>query len=287
VGAFLVSTGIVALAKTGAKTQLLSLLLSERFRWPWPTILGILVASAPLPCAAALSDEIEVFDDAIAPAGQTQITIHLNTSSKGRTAPDYEGEVVPHRTWRTMLELAHGVTRDLELGLHIPFLQRDGTLYAAGFRPRLRWIPKRPADGAVGAFYGFNLEYSQLSGRFERPRRHLEWKPIVGWRGNEWLFAANPGLTAWLSDGPKPNPELSLNAMVKRRMSEDVRAGIEFYSNYGPLGAFFPRSQRDRMLFLAGDVRTNNGYHVNAGIGRGLTGHSDHTVLKMVITLPY
>ncbi|MDD5036218.1 MAG: TMEM165/GDT1 family protein, partial [Methylococcaceae bacterium] len=42
----LVSTGIVALAEIGDKTQLLSLLLAARFRRPWPIILGILIATA-------------------------------------------------------------------------------------------------------------------------------------------------------------------------------------------------------------------------------------------------
>ncbi len=43
--AFLISTGIVALAEMGDKTQLLSLLLAARFRKPWPIVLGILVAT--------------------------------------------------------------------------------------------------------------------------------------------------------------------------------------------------------------------------------------------------
>ena len=43
--AFLVSTGIVALAEMGDKTQLLALLLAARFRKPWPIVLGILVAT--------------------------------------------------------------------------------------------------------------------------------------------------------------------------------------------------------------------------------------------------
>lgn len=43
--AFLVSTGIVALAEIGDKTQLLSFVLAARFRRPWPIILGILVAT--------------------------------------------------------------------------------------------------------------------------------------------------------------------------------------------------------------------------------------------------
>ena len=43
--AFLVSTGIVALAEMGDKTQLLALLLAARFRKPWPIVWGILVAT--------------------------------------------------------------------------------------------------------------------------------------------------------------------------------------------------------------------------------------------------
>ena len=43
--AFLVSTGIVALAEVGDKTQLLAFVLAAKFRKPWPIIAGILVAT--------------------------------------------------------------------------------------------------------------------------------------------------------------------------------------------------------------------------------------------------
>ena len=43
--AFFVSTGIVALAEMGDKTQLLALLLAVKFRQPWPIVLGIFVAT--------------------------------------------------------------------------------------------------------------------------------------------------------------------------------------------------------------------------------------------------
>jgi Ca2+/H+ antiporter, TMEM165/GDT1 family len=43
--AFLISTGIVALAEIGDKTQLLAFLLAAKFRKPWPIIAGILVAT--------------------------------------------------------------------------------------------------------------------------------------------------------------------------------------------------------------------------------------------------
>jgi putative Ca2+/H+ antiporter (TMEM165/GDT1 family) len=44
--AFLVSTGLVALAEIGDKTQLLSFMLAARYRRPWPIVGGILVATA-------------------------------------------------------------------------------------------------------------------------------------------------------------------------------------------------------------------------------------------------
>jgi putative Ca2+/H+ antiporter (TMEM165/GDT1 family) len=43
--AFLVSTGIVAIAEIGDKTQLLSLVLAARLRRPWAIVAGILVAT--------------------------------------------------------------------------------------------------------------------------------------------------------------------------------------------------------------------------------------------------
>ncbi|GAA5180552.1 TMEM165/GDT1 family protein [Niveibacterium umoris] len=53
--AFLISTGIVALAEIGDKTQLLAFVLAAKFRRPLPIVLGILVATlANHACAGAL-----------------------------------------------------------------------------------------------------------------------------------------------------------------------------------------------------------------------------------------
>lgn len=43
--AFLISTGVVAVAEIGDKTQLLALMLAARYRKPVPIILGILIAT--------------------------------------------------------------------------------------------------------------------------------------------------------------------------------------------------------------------------------------------------
>lgn len=54
---FLVSTGVVALAEIGDKTQLLALLLTTRFRRPLPIIAGILFATLANHAAAGFAGE--------------------------------------------------------------------------------------------------------------------------------------------------------------------------------------------------------------------------------------
>ena len=53
--AFLVSTGLVALAEIGDKTQLLALMLAARFRRPLPITLGILIATLANHAGAGLA----------------------------------------------------------------------------------------------------------------------------------------------------------------------------------------------------------------------------------------
>lgn len=53
VSAFLTTTGVVAVAEIGDKTQLLSLLLAARFNRPWPILAGILAATIANHLAAA------------------------------------------------------------------------------------------------------------------------------------------------------------------------------------------------------------------------------------------
>ncbi len=60
--AFLVSTGLVALAEMGDKTQLLALVLAARLKKPLPICLGILVATlVNHACAAAVGQWITTY----------------------------------------------------------------------------------------------------------------------------------------------------------------------------------------------------------------------------------
>jgi len=60
----LISTGLIAIAEVGDKTQLLAFLLATRFKKPWPIIGGILVAT--------------IFNHALAGLVGAWITAHVN-----------------------------------------------------------------------------------------------------------------------------------------------------------------------------------------------------------------
>ena len=60
--AFLISTGIVALAEIGDKTQLLALLLTLKFRKPWPILAGMIASTlANHAGAGAVGHYLEAF----------------------------------------------------------------------------------------------------------------------------------------------------------------------------------------------------------------------------------
>ena len=56
--AFLVSTGLVALAEIGDKTQLLALMLAARFRRPLPIVFGLLIATLANHAAAGIAGRL-------------------------------------------------------------------------------------------------------------------------------------------------------------------------------------------------------------------------------------
>ena len=78
---------------------------------------------------------------------------------------------------------------------------------------------------------------------------------IVGWRDADWLLVAIPTLGFDLSDGQAGGwPDFSQGLKAARKVGEGLAAGLEAYSDTGPLGHRLPWQQQDTRLFLALDV---------------------------------
>ena len=231
---------------------------------------------------AALPDEIQVYTDDLEAPGERGVELHVNTTPSGRTAPDYPGEVVPHHGLRITPEISYGLARDWDGGIYLPVVRSgDGSWFFAGPKFRLKWLPLRPDQGAVGVFAGVNAELAFVQERFEQSGRSAEIRPIIGYRGERWLFSFNPILETDLAGEQKGVFFFAPAFKASRKVSGGTALGAEYYADLGRVSKLAPREEQSHVLFLTADTD-----RVNFGIGYGLTSarFSDRWTVKAILS---
>lgn len=249
---------------------------------------ALVIALLALPARAELKDAFQVHTDKISESGQFGMDLHLNATLRGRSTPDYPGEVVPHHGRRFTTGFAYGLATNWEAGLSLPS-SRDaaGHLQAAGIKLSLKWLPVRPADGESGWFLGANAELARLKRCFSESRSGAELLLMAGWRNAEWMLAVNPKFGWNLSDGLRSRtPDFSLGAKVARTVTPDVSVGVELFSELGTIRRILPSSEQGHVLFATVDARVG-GWELNLGVGRGLTKSADDLTLKAMVGVPF
>jgi hypothetical protein len=261
------------------------------FPWRLARVLAVLAAGfgcAGLPAHAAMIDEIQVYTDDINKPGEFGLELHVNTTPKGRSTPDFPGEITPRHGLRFTPEFSYGLTRNLEAGLYLPYARdAEGTAHFAGPKLRLKWLPLQPGEDGKGWFMGANFEYAWVRPAFEQSRNAIELRPILGYRGRDWLLAANPILN-WSLAGPDHDgkPEFVPSVKVARKVAASVALGMEYYAELGKVNNFLPHAEQAHTLYFALDYERKP-WVFNVGIGRGLTGATDRWTLKTIIEIPF
>ena len=232
---------------------------------------------------AALPDEIQVYTDDLEAPGERGVELHVNTTPSGRATPDYAGEVTPRHGLRITPEISWGLAPDWDAGLYLPFTRSaEGAKFFAGPKFRLKWLPLRPQEGKQGAFAGVNGELAFVHRRFVEARRTLEIRPILGWRGTQWLVAFNPTLGLDLAGEERGVLMFHPAVKVARDVGNKTALGVEYYADLGRLGNSLPHAEQSHTLFLVLDAERTLGW--NLGIGRGLTGATDRWTLKAIVS---
>src|ERR1019366_4636367 len=89
-------------------------------------------ACAVVPARAVMIDEIQVYTDDINKPGEFGLELHVNTTPKGRSTPDFPGEITPWHSLRVTPEFSYGLTKHLEAGLYLPYARdAEGTTHSA------------------------------------------------------------------------------------------------------------------------------------------------------------
>jgi hypothetical protein len=243
-------------------------------------LLAAALAAACAPAWPASPSEIQVYTDDIEEPGELGMELHINTTPKGRSTPDYPGELASHHGLRVTPEISWGLAPNWDAGIYLPFVRSaEGTHYFAGPHLRLKWLPLRPAEGAAGPFAGINVEVAFVERRFEEARRTAEFRPIIGYRNADWLLSFNPIIETDLAGEQKGVLTFAPAFKVARTVSNRTALGVEYYSDLGRLSHFLPRSEQEHTLFLVLDTP-----RINFGIGRGLNAATDRWTVKGIIS---
>jgi hypothetical protein len=248
-------------------------------------LIGVLVAAQP--ATAAQQDEIEVYALDINKPGEFGLQWHLNTTPSGRTTPNYPGEITNHHGFRFTPEFSYGVTSDVELGLYLPMLtDANGDYHFVGVKYRLKWLPVRPKEDGEGWFFGTNSELSRVGYKFSASPWTTELRPIIGYKGKNWLFAYNPILDWDLSNKPRSwEPTFVPSVKLSREMFKGISLGAEYYSDLGRIAHIEPWDKQDNRIYGVIDVDMKP-LVFSFGIGRGLTEASDKWTIKAIIDVP-
>ena len=236
---------------------------------------------------AALPDEIQVYADDINAPGTAGLELHLNATPRGTNRPDYPGEVTTHHGLRVTPEFSYGISRVFEAGLYLPVVFSGGNSWLAGYKLRLKWLPLQPDAKTGGAFFGANVEYSDVQRRFEASRHNSELRLIGGYRNEQWLFAVNP-IFGWAlsTSTPQAGPQFDLAYKVSRRVADGIALGAEYYNDKGRWLHFDAAGEQGKTLYAVLDF-DREPWVFNFAVGRGLNDATDRWTIKAIFELPF
>ncbi len=243
-------------------------------------VIGILAAVPPL--IWAQTDEIQVYDGAIAPPGKFNLTWHNNFTPDGLKAPAFPGGIIPDRSWNGVTEWAYGVTDWFEMGLYLPlysFSKNDGATLNGG---KIRLLFTAPHAEKRTFFYAVNFEFSYNAAHWDPRRFTSEIRPIFGVHLHAVDLIVNPILDNSWAGGFK-SLVFAPASRVAYNFSDKFALAAEEYADIGPLRAFYPAAQQAHQLWGVFDRKTKFA-DIEAGIGFGLTSTADKVTLKLMLS---
>jgi len=249
-------------------------------RWTRAGALCAVLACAPVPAAAQNLFEVQVFPDETIERGETEIEFH-NVLIPATAPPPAAGHV------HVSLEMSHGWTEAFETGIFIETAPdpEDGHAAISGWhvRPKFRFASASSFPFHVST----SVEYAFFKNPGEQPfRQALTITPIFEHHARSCEVSLNPGIQlAVTGPGAWGAPVFEPSARLASRTASPITFGVEYYAETGTLRRFEPVSSQQHLVFSTVDVHSQSGWDVNVGVGRGLTGGSEHWVLKTILAV--
>ncbi len=228
------------------------------------------------------SYEIQVYGSDLVDPGTTMFELHSNFTFEGvKSVVDgmYPTEHQLHET----LEITHGFSDWFETGFYV-FTSADSRVgwqfVGDHIRPRVR-VPES-WKWPVGVSLSLEIGYQRAV--YSADTWTMEIRPIVDKTLGRWYLCFNPTLDRSFHGPSVPQGLVfSPNVKVGYDVTKKVNAGFEYYGALGPVTSFDPVQDQMQQIFAVTDLNVSKDWEFNFGVGMGLTGASDHLLVKMII----
>lgn len=233
------------------------------------------LTSVGRPAGALDLQEIQIYQSEVNRPGQLGLELHVNHTLRGKTDPEWDGQVPPDGVTRATLEPALGVTEWLEVGLYLQALRGPDTgVRWAGAKVRAKLVV--PARHTGRFMFGLNVEVGRVPHALEEDGWANELRPILGLREGRFLFLLNP-IVGYAFTGPerfRPHFEPGAKAWVDTRRG--FALGLEYYAGLGLFGrGFSPWREQEHLALVAFDLveppgsTDDDDWELNVAFGRG------------------
>jgi hypothetical protein len=245
-----------------------------------------LVALMALVCPVCLhaqdNYEIQVYGSDTVEPGSTMVEIHTNFAVQGEKNVVNGVRPTNHAVHET-IEITRGWNDWFETGFYIFTSARssDGWDWVGDhIRPRVR-VPEK-WHWPVGLSLSNEIGYQRR--QFSEDTWTWEMRPIIDKNLGRWYLSFNPTIDkSFHGVNAGQGFEFSPNAKVGYEFSKVVAAGLEYYGALGPIGNFDPIGEQQQQIFPSIDLNVSPDWEINFGVGWGLTGSTDHLIVKAII----
>jgi len=242
-----------------------------------------ILAVCALPLIAQDNYEIQVYGVETVEPGATMVELHSNFTADG-SKTTVDGMVPTNHAWHETVEITHGWNNWFETGFYI-FTSYNQYGYGYGWvgdhiRPRVR-VPdswKWPVGVSL------SLEFGYQRALYSPDTWTLEIRPIIDKQIGKWYLSFNPTLDrSFHGPGVFGGVGFSPNVKVGYDITKKINAGFEYYGALGPVTGFDPLRDQQQQLFPSIDLNLSPKWEFNAGVGVGMTGSTDHLIVKVIL----
>lgn len=184
--------------------------------------------------------------------------------------------------WYNQYELTYGLTDRIEAAAYLNLAKPSGAGYQyAGSKFRLRGRLFDPGVLPIDLGWYTELEWHQTP-QFDDDQLELELRLIAEKDVGAFSFVVNAQFEKPIFVGPDKNKgfEFGYSNAVYYRWKRYLSPGLEFYGATGNIDDNDPLTEQQHYIFPVLWGELPHGIEYNVGPGFGLTGGSDHVIVK-------